>query len=470
MAIEMNSTRQPIALAIYLAFLFLFPTPLIRSAEAMRAWSWPDCPVPHLWDGQNEIGSLDASNNLTQLRVLGLGLGNEVGAAVAVELRTNSSSAWNVYVPVHDHRGNVVTLINRTNGVVAAYYRYSAFGEVQSFGGPTGNPWLFSSKRFDSETGLTYFGRRYYDPLTGRFISADPLGFIDGANRYLYGRANPILFVDPSGLLAKDIYQDGFYSPLRGWAARLDEIGMKSYSPALAFYLGLQSELLQLVADVGTPAVYVNQYQTAVNNTSLVIFNSLENGDSIVFASAQGLSYAAGNILGYTPFIEGVVGVDIATGQNIEGVDRFTRTAAGTGQLIMTGVGLAASYNPASQSANLVSAPAQNTVTRYVGATEAQIAQETGFIPNVNRAGQPKIVFVTPEAPVASASQAESIYQIGRLNPMGASATPTHVIVGNPQGVNFVSGGNVAGGTQLGTELLTTERIPVISVRPIGGQ
>lgn len=112
---------------------------------------------------------------------------------------------------------------------------------------------------------------------------------------------------------------------------------------------------------------------------------------------------------------------------------------------------------------------AGNTVTRYVGATEARIAQETGFIPNVDRFGQPKVVYVTPEAPVVSASQAESIYQIGRANPMGATAPPTHVIVGNPQGINFINGGNVAGSTQLGTELLTTERIPVISVRPIGG-
>lgn len=107
------------------------------------------------------------------------------------------------------------------------------------------------------------------------------------------------------------------------------------------------------------------------------------------------------------------------------------------------------------------------TVTRYVGPTEAQIAQDTGFIPNVNALGEPKIVYVTPEAPVGTASQAESLYQIGSQNPLGVTATPTHVIVGNANGIPFISGGNVEGG--LGTELLTTERIPVFTVRPIGG-
>lgn len=166
-----------------------------------------------IWDRQSEIGALDASNNLAQLRVLGLGFGNEVGATVAIEVRTNAAAPWSVYVPLHDHRGNVVLLLNRAAGTVAEYNRYTAFGETQTFGGPTGNPWLFSSKRFDSETGLTYFGRRYYDALTGRFISADPLGFIDGPNRYLYTQANPLTGIDPDGLLARQLGQN-----FVGWA------------------------------------------------------------------------------------------------------------------------------------------------------------------------------------------------------------------------------------------------------------
>lgn len=48
-------------------------------------------------------------------------------------------------------------------------------------------------------------GRRFYDPTTGRFVTADPLGFADGRNRYLYAQATPLIVTDPSGLLAWSI-------------------------------------------------------------------------------------------------------------------------------------------------------------------------------------------------------------------------------------------------------------------------
>lgn len=174
-----------------------------------------------VWDRQSEIGAADASNNLVQLRFLGRGLGNEVGAAVAVELRTNAASAWVAYVPIHDHRGNVVVLLNRATGAVAEYYRYDAFGNVLIYSpahsllpdSAVGNPWRFASKRADVETGFVYFGRRLYDPQAGRFISADPLGFLDGPNRYLFAQATPLVMTDFDGLLARQLGHN-----VAGWA------------------------------------------------------------------------------------------------------------------------------------------------------------------------------------------------------------------------------------------------------------
>jgi RHS repeat-associated protein len=164
-----------------------------------------------LWDRQSEIGAFNVSNNAMQLRVLGRGLGNEVGAAVAVELRTNAASALVVYVPIHDHRGNVVVLLNRAAGTVAEYYRYDAFGNVRIYSpagvwladSVIGNPWRVASKRADEETGFVYFGRRLYDPMIGRFVTADPLGFADGPNRYAYVGNRPLVFIDADGRLAK---------------------------------------------------------------------------------------------------------------------------------------------------------------------------------------------------------------------------------------------------------------------------
>jgi len=61
----------------------------------------------------------------------------------------------------------------------------------------------------DVETGLTYMGARYYDPVIGRFMAVDPKGFdednLHSFNRYAYGNNNPYRYKDPNGLWAEDI-------------------------------------------------------------------------------------------------------------------------------------------------------------------------------------------------------------------------------------------------------------------------
>lgn len=67
----------------------------------------------------------------------------------------------------------------------------------------------FSGKPHDTETGLSYFGARYYEPIVGRFMSADPQRFdeanIQSFNRYAYANNNPYKFVDPDGESPLDI-------------------------------------------------------------------------------------------------------------------------------------------------------------------------------------------------------------------------------------------------------------------------
>ncbi len=55
-------------------------------------------------------------------------------------------------------------------------------------------------KERDAESGLDYFGARYYDPSSGRFLSEDPLQLNAGMNFYEYSYNNPPNFNDPSGL------------------------------------------------------------------------------------------------------------------------------------------------------------------------------------------------------------------------------------------------------------------------------
>ena len=61
----------------------------------------------------------------------------------------------------------------------------------------------YAGSPFDASTGLSYMGARYYDPVIGRFMGIDPVGFqeanIHSFNRYAYANNNPYKFVDPDG-------------------------------------------------------------------------------------------------------------------------------------------------------------------------------------------------------------------------------------------------------------------------------
>ena len=59
---------------------------------------------------------------------------------------------------------------------------------------------MFTGREYDPETGFYYYRARYYDPVWGRFLQRDPLGYVDGMNLYEYVRGNAANSVDSLGL------------------------------------------------------------------------------------------------------------------------------------------------------------------------------------------------------------------------------------------------------------------------------
>ncbi len=155
--------------------------------------------VRFIYDGDCEIGAVDDAGKCMELRVLGIGHGAEIGAACAIEL------AGIAFVPLHDQRGSVRCLVEMKTQKTAEFYRFNAFGEEELFDengeelSASANPWRYMSKRCDPETGLIFFGKRYYEPATGRFTTRDPLQFVDGPNRYTYVHNNPLANRDLHG-------------------------------------------------------------------------------------------------------------------------------------------------------------------------------------------------------------------------------------------------------------------------------
>ncbi len=86
-----------------------------------------------------------------------------------------------------------------------AHYEYAPFGGVISAVAAgsfaEANPFRFSTKYYDTETGLVDFGERLYSPSLGRWLSRDPIGHLGGPNVYTFAGNNPIDRIDPFGMM-----------------------------------------------------------------------------------------------------------------------------------------------------------------------------------------------------------------------------------------------------------------------------
>jgi RHS repeat-associated protein len=94
-----------------------------------------------------------------------------------------------------------VTSLSNAAGAIANSYTYDSFGNLAASTGTIQNSFRYTGREFDSETGLYFYRRRYYDPSAGRFLNEDPLGWAAGnTSFYPYVRNNPGSLNDPFGL------------------------------------------------------------------------------------------------------------------------------------------------------------------------------------------------------------------------------------------------------------------------------
>lgn len=100
-----------------------------------------------------------------------------------------------------DGNGNVTALVN-ANQILVAKYQYDPYGNVLSLSGPLAaiNTYQFSSKETHSNSGLTYYLYRFYDPNLQRWPNRDPIQERGGRNLYKFVRNNPLSFIDTRGL------------------------------------------------------------------------------------------------------------------------------------------------------------------------------------------------------------------------------------------------------------------------------
>ncbi len=187
-----------------------------RVAKTVEQWdsvSWLlTSESRYIYDGWNLIAEFDiqpSSFTLHTSYLWGQDLSGSMQGAGGVggllSVTKNQEPGTPNFYPTYDANGNVSEYLDET-GAVAAHYEYSPFGRIIASTGTSDDfAFRFSTKYHHNETDLLYYGFRYYNPETGRWLSRDPIGERGGLNLYAFVKNNGYFFYDYLGLCERTI-------------------------------------------------------------------------------------------------------------------------------------------------------------------------------------------------------------------------------------------------------------------------
>ncbi len=173
-----------------------------------QAGNWElDAEGLFIYDGWNLIEELVTRNSQLETRyfVWGLDLSQSLQGAGGIGGLITAIEGVDSYQYFYDGNGNVGQLINTADGSIVAHYEYDPYGNELKATGPEAqnNVYRFSTKYFDEEVNLYYYGYRYYSAELGRWLNRDPIGEMGGINVYRFNYNSPIDKFDYLGLLTK---------------------------------------------------------------------------------------------------------------------------------------------------------------------------------------------------------------------------------------------------------------------------
>jgi RHS repeat-associated protein len=139
------------------------------------------------YDGDNLIEETNASGAAVARYSQGL----DIDEPFAM-LRGSATSFYEA-----DGLGSITSLSNSSASITDTY-TFDSFGKLTASTGTTVNPFRYTARESDAETGLYFYRARYYDPSAGRFLSEDPVQ--SAGSPYPYVDNDPADYVDPTGL------------------------------------------------------------------------------------------------------------------------------------------------------------------------------------------------------------------------------------------------------------------------------
>ncbi len=140
-------------------------------------------------------------NEYVYLNGVRLALLNQTVTTTKVKGKPVTTVTDHTFYYISDHLSTAQVMLD-DQGTIVWQGNYTPFGEVDVVVNTIENNFRFPGQVLDPETGLYYNWHRFYDPSTGRYISADPIGLAGGMNLYAYVGGNPVNWIDPKGLNA----------------------------------------------------------------------------------------------------------------------------------------------------------------------------------------------------------------------------------------------------------------------------
>jgi RHS repeat-associated protein len=242
----------------------------------------------YFYDGEHVVEEFDGSDDLLRKFVYGQRI-DEIRVMIApdyadVDDDSNTTEVLHFYYHT-DMLGTVTHITDESENVVESY-EYTPYGQTTIKDG-TGtaisgsdilNPYMFTARRLDEDTGLYHYRRRAYSPERGRFLQRDPLGYVDSLCAYEYVKSQPIRFVDPTGQGLKDWAVKLFKEVASGMNIPLQ---VAALAEAVAPYFEANEENLDNIRDEAdrrlNPELAMRRYTTQGKVIQVGLMPGVEN-------------------------------------------------------------------------------------------------------------------------------------------------------------------------------------------------